>query len=602
MKSKSPIKIPRTSPNLLAASLLALTLNPIIPAHAANLFWDGTDSTAEADGGLGTWDSSTTNWSTAATAGSATAWTNANNDTAVFGGTAGTVTLGTGITVGGLQFDTAGYTVSGASTLTFGAAGNIAANADATISSVITAAAGTQITKTGSGTLTLSGANTFNKFSINAGTVKSGSTTALGQHGTSVTIGSGATWDMNGFNTNQTSLNGAGSVANTSGTAVTLSVGNISGSFSGAILETKGKININKSAGGTQTFGSTTNAYTGIVSILNGGLTVASLGNSGIGSNGTGNIAMGNVALTATLTYNGSATADADDRSIDINGAVTGGGAIVVSSGTGTLTLGGAFASQTATTAGVAKKLTLEGSNAGANTMAGVISNTGGVGDSDNVLSLTKSGTGTWVLAGDNTYKGLTTVSGGMLLINGDQSASTGAVSVASGATLSGSGTVGGATTIANGAFLAAGNSPGVLSFTSDLTLNATSTTTMELAGNDGVAGTDFDKITVGGKITFNGTLKIVSFTSYNINQTESYDLFDFGSSSGDFANVSVAATAMTRSGDIWTGIDGLNTYSFDQGNGVLSVTASAVPEPATYAALAGLGILGFAVHRRRRS
>ena len=93
-----------------------------------------------------TWDQASGNWNTADTNWTGAAWTNGN--TAIFGGTAGTVTLGTGITVGGLTFDTAGYTVAG-NTLTFGIAGNIAANADATISSIL---AGNAITKTGTGT------------------------------------------------------------------------------------------------------------------------------------------------------------------------------------------------------------------------------------------------------------------------------------------------------------------------------------------------------------------------------------------------------------------------------------------------------------------
>jgi hypothetical protein len=37
-------------------------------------------------------------------------------------------------------------------------------------------------------------------------------------------------------------------------------------------------------------------------------------------------------------------------------------------------------------------------------------------------------------------------------------------------------------------------------------------------------------------------------------------------------------------------------------GTGSLQVIGSAIPEPSTYAALAGLGILGFVVARRRRS
>ena len=86
-------------------------------------------------------------------------WNNPNNDTAVFGGTAGTITLGTDITVGGLTF-TAAYTLTGG-TVTFGAPGTISNSANVTIASALAGAE--PITKSGAGTLTLLGAN--NNFS-----------------------------------------------------------------------------------------------------------------------------------------------------------------------------------------------------------------------------------------------------------------------------------------------------------------------------------------------------------------------------------------------------------------------------------------------------
>ena len=64
--------------------------------------------------------------------------------------------------------------------------------------------------------------------------------------------------------------------------------------------------------------------------------------------------------------------------------------------------------------------------------------------------SLTQSGFGTMVLSGTNTYTGATTVSAGTLLINGNNAGATGAISVASGATLGGSGSLGGALTLIN--------------------------------------------------------------------------------------------------------------------------------------------------------
>ncbi len=76
----------------VAALTLALSA---IPAHAASLFWDDDDTTANADGGSGTWNTTTTNWDTAATSGADSAWgTFGNTNIANFGGTGGTATLG----------------------------------------------------------------------------------------------------------------------------------------------------------------------------------------------------------------------------------------------------------------------------------------------------------------------------------------------------------------------------------------------------------------------------------------------------------------------------------------------------------------------------
>jgi autotransporter-associated beta strand protein len=60
------------------------------------------------------------------------------------------------------------------------------------------------------------------------------------------------------------------------------------------------------------------------------------------------------------------------------------------------------------------RTLTLGGSNSGANTFGGNIANNGG-----SAVSLTKDGTGKWILSGTNTYTGATTISGGTLEIGG---------------------------------------------------------------------------------------------------------------------------------------------------------------------------------------
>jgi autotransporter-associated beta strand protein len=132
-------------------------------AQAGTRWWDGgtsdivTNGTGDSAGGAGTWNTMLRNWDQGNGL-SHVAWTNANNDTAIWGGTAGTVTLGTGITVGGLVFNTASYVLDG-SNQTFGVSGTISNSGLATVSSVIAWAA--SLTKTGSGTLTLGRANTY---------------------------------------------------------------------------------------------------------------------------------------------------------------------------------------------------------------------------------------------------------------------------------------------------------------------------------------------------------------------------------------------------------------------------------------------------------
>ena len=199
---------------IAGSSVLAIS-----SATAATLYWDGADTNANANGGAGTWDNgSTSNWDTAATGGSNSVWTNANNDTAVFGATAGTVTLGGGITVGGLQFDTASYLITG-NTLTFGTAGTILANADATISSAL--AGNVQINKTGTGMLTLKTASTRNAAGvtvIDAGILRLEQAAAFGAATAPITIYSSGTLEVatttavaNGTGT--ISLNNGGSIS-----------------------------------------------------------------------------------------------------------------------------------------------------------------------------------------------------------------------------------------------------------------------------------------------------------------------------------------------------------------------------------------------------
>ena len=104
MKPKSTLR----SFLLLAGS----TLLAISYTHAATLYWDGNDTTANADGGAGAWNAANA-WDTAAIAGTNATWNSGTPDFAVFGGTASAlVTTGAAITTSGIQFNTTGYTIT----------------------------------------------------------------------------------------------------------------------------------------------------------------------------------------------------------------------------------------------------------------------------------------------------------------------------------------------------------------------------------------------------------------------------------------------------------------------------------------------------------
>jgi len=229
------------------------------------LGWDGgttnipDNGDGASQGGSGTWNITTNNWDWGEGQ-PHTNWVNGNNS-AVFGGMAGTVTLTNNITVGGLQFYTAGYTVR-SNILTFGTAGNIATYKDATIASALSGTVA--VAKIGGGALTLSGSNFLaGQFSVQSGTVacttswmgssRSNQTVQVGGYGSpalwtnsvALTIGSGATGTNNTFNVASQGVlqvNGStltNTVGNNAATYNTLSITN-GGQFTGGSAVTIG--------------------------------------------------------------------------------------------------------------------------------------------------------------------------------------------------------------------------------------------------------------------------------------------------------------------------------------------------------------------------
>jgi subtilase-type serine protease len=109
--------------------------------------------------------------------------------------------------------------------------------------------------------------------------------------------------------------------------------------------------------------------------------------------------------------------------------------------------------------------------------------------------SLIKSGAGQLLLSGENTYRGPTTVNGGLLTVNGSL---TSAVTVNDSGTLGGSGRIAGLTANRGGR-VAPGNSIGTLNVAGDVTFAPGSTYAVELSPGSS------DRIVAGGTATVSG-------------------------------------------------------------------------------------------------
>ncbi len=243
---------------------------------------------------------------------------------------------------------------------------------------------------------------------------------------------------------------------------------------SGTISGTGGISRVQSNGGGLVLSG--TNTYTGTTRIDIGSLVVSGTGVLGGASGSTsdaGNIVFGNNVSNASLQFETVAQlGDASQVRFRNTGGTAGNGGVLRYVGTtdqtlsktiqcdtsigirlesdsvgGSLTFNGAF-SQTN------RGLYLGGTGEGPNTLATGFSGTG---------SLTKRGAGTWILSGANAYSGATTVSTGTLLVNGSLGNTSG-VSIASGSTLGGSGSI---NAVLSGAGLVSpGNSPGITTAT----------------------------------------------------------------------------------------------------------------------------------------
>ena len=153
-----------------------------------------------------------------------------------------------------------------------------------------------------------------------------------------------------------------------------------------------------------------------------------------------------------------------------------------------------------------------------------------GTGDRD--IRLIKAGTGTLALAGVNSYGGGTQVSGGTLRVDG--SIGTGAVYVAAGATLGGTGAVGGPV-VADG-LVAPGSPVGALQLLGSYTQGVSGTLALEAAG-----AASHDVLRVTGTAQLNGALTL-SLVSYTPAPGSVHTVLVAGAVSGTFATTNLPA------------------------------------------------------------
>ena len=226
-----------------------------LTVSSPNLYWTSNGTTL---GGIAAWDSSGSNWSSSNTSVAGAAWT--AGKTAIFGGTAGTVTIGSAITAGGLTFSTTGYTLASGSGGSLATASiSVDPGLSATVSATLTGTAG--LGKAGAGTLILSGtANDYSgSTSVAEGTLQAGASNVI-PNASQVAVARFATLDFNGNSDTVAGVSGLGSVTNIGGIGGSLTV-NITGTsdirFDGTLSGT-GDFIVNSSGSGRQVFNSTT--------------------------------------------------------------------------------------------------------------------------------------------------------------------------------------------------------------------------------------------------------------------------------------------------------------------------------------------------------
>jgi autotransporter-associated beta strand protein/T5SS/PEP-CTERM-associated repeat protein len=499
------------------------------------------------------------------------------------------------------------------------------------------------VTKVGNGTLTLLGNNTYS-----GGTTISAGTLALGNGGTSgsatgdITNNANLVFNRSGNSTYSDTISGTGNftkagsgILNLNGAQTYIGTTTISGGTLGlvgslastSVAISSGATLLNQNSG-LSASSSIVNAGT---FTINASQTVGSLSGSGntvlnaaltTGGLGTADEISGNITGNASLTKVGSGT-------LSLTGSATNAGGLVISSGNVSIGNGGTTGS---VTGNITNNAALAFNRSNDFTYSGIVSGSGSLeqlGTGTTILAgnntygggtivtagtlqgttqslqgaitnnaslvfnqstngtyagalagtgmLSKAGTGTITFSGTSSFSGTTAINSGTLAVTGSLVNST--TQINSGATLAGTGTLG-AVTINDGGTIAPGNSPGNLTV-GNMTWNSGGIYAWELGNATGTAGTNWDLIK---STTGNLTINVDSGPQFTIAASTNSSSSGFDPNARYYSwKIAEFANIQGFSSDKFI----INPTGFEGGLGILTLSANNTALNLNYATMA---------------